>query len=206
MGGPVDVAVLTVIPAELEAARLALGLDDRAREKAEDGTNYFHGAVASELTGRDYAVVVACIGGAGNPGAAAKDLIAGGTNQRQRRLAIERARKTIESFQNKTTLDRKPDDLSRRLLPTTALWLDSSATRSTSSLKRKPNTLTSPRPSSQARPSRPSAPRTAPSSKAVTTSSSSSSTTSPPNAAASSSSSGSAVWANPPSPTGCTAG
>jgi hypothetical protein len=54
----------------------------------------------------------------------AKDLVAGGTNQRQRRLALECARKTIESFRTKTTLDPHPDRLSRRLLPTAALWLD----------------------------------------------------------------------------------
>lgn len=68
--GPVDVAVLTVIPAELEAARLALGIGDAAPVKAEDGTSEFHATVRSELTGRGYHVVLACIGGAGNPGAA----------------------------------------------------------------------------------------------------------------------------------------
>jgi nucleoside phosphorylase len=64
-----DVAVLTVIPAELEAARAALGL--ATREKGADGTVTFRGAVRSELLQRDYEVVLACIGGAGNPGAAA---------------------------------------------------------------------------------------------------------------------------------------
>ena len=46
-----DVAVLTVIPAELDAARDALGVDGRARKKDADGSVYFHGRVRSELTG-----------------------------------------------------------------------------------------------------------------------------------------------------------
>jgi nucleoside phosphorylase len=67
----VDVVILTVIPAELEAARRVLRIDDGSREKAPDGTVYFRGAVCSELANRDYAIALTCIGGAGNPGAAA---------------------------------------------------------------------------------------------------------------------------------------
>ena len=52
---PVDVVVLTVIPAELGAARRALGIGDHGREKDGDGTVYFRGAVHSALAGRDYA-------------------------------------------------------------------------------------------------------------------------------------------------------
>jgi nucleoside phosphorylase len=64
--------ILTVIPAELEAARRVLRIDDDSREKdIADGTVYFHGAVRSELANRDYTVALTCIGGAGNPGAAA---------------------------------------------------------------------------------------------------------------------------------------
>lgn len=67
----VDVVVLTVIPVELEAARRVLQLGDDARSKAADGTVYFQGAVRSERGHRDYSVALSCIGGAGNPGAAA---------------------------------------------------------------------------------------------------------------------------------------
>jgi hypothetical protein len=56
-----DVAVLTVIPAELDAARAALGIDDETREKDADGTIYLHGVVRSDLAGRDYSVVLCCI-------------------------------------------------------------------------------------------------------------------------------------------------
>lgn len=67
----VDVVILTVIPAELEAARRVLQVDDASRDKAPDGTVYFRGSVRSELAGRGYVVALTCIGGAGNPGAAA---------------------------------------------------------------------------------------------------------------------------------------
>jgi len=70
-GEPVEIVVLTVIPAELEAARRVLQIDDDSREKDPDGTVYFRGAVRSELAGRDYTIALTCIGGAGNPGAAA---------------------------------------------------------------------------------------------------------------------------------------
>jgi nucleoside phosphorylase len=77
-GGPVDVAVLTVIRPELLAARDALGFSEGGRVKDGDGTVYFRGAVRSELRGRDYSVVLTCVGAAGNPGAAAavRDVIA----------------------------------------------------------------------------------------------------------------------------------
>jgi nucleoside phosphorylase len=70
-GQQVDIVVLTVIPAEFEAARRVLQIDDRSREKDRDGTVYFQGTVRSELIGRDYGVALTCIGSAGNPGAAA---------------------------------------------------------------------------------------------------------------------------------------
>jgi len=66
-----DVVVLTVIPAELEAARRVLQIEARAREKTVDGTVYFRGAVRSSLADRDYAIALTCIGSAGNPVAAA---------------------------------------------------------------------------------------------------------------------------------------
>jgi nucleoside phosphorylase len=67
----VDIGVLTVIPPELEAARAALGgLSRRPKESAHD-TVYWEGVVRSELCQREYGVVLAGIGGAGNPGAAA---------------------------------------------------------------------------------------------------------------------------------------
>lgn len=66
----VDVVVLTVIQVELDAARSALEIDDRERETADDGTVYFRGMVRSELARRNYNIVLACVGGAGNPGAA----------------------------------------------------------------------------------------------------------------------------------------
>lgn len=55
---------------------------------------------------------------------AARDLIAGGTHQRQRHLALVRAKDTLESFRTTTAgaSDRSP--LARRLLRTAALWLD----------------------------------------------------------------------------------
>src|SRR5262245_45630396 len=78
-GGPVDVAVLTVIRPELLAARDALGIAEGSRVKDGDGTVYWRGAVRSALHARDYSVVLTCVGAAGNPGAAAaaRDVIAG---------------------------------------------------------------------------------------------------------------------------------
>jgi hypothetical protein len=55
---------------------------------------------------------------------AARDLIAGSTNQRRRRLALDRARSTLESFRITTTGASRPTPLARRLLPIAALWLD----------------------------------------------------------------------------------
>jgi len=65
----VDIVVLTVMPVELEAARRALQIDDASRKKEADGTVYLRGTVRSELAGREYAIALTCIGGAGNPGA-----------------------------------------------------------------------------------------------------------------------------------------
>lgn len=56
--------------------------------------------------------------------AAARDLVAGGTNHRQRQLALERARRSLESLHATTVVTEAPAPLARRLLPTTTLWLD----------------------------------------------------------------------------------
>jgi hypothetical protein len=65
-----DIAVLTVIEPELDAARNALGLSRRTKD-ADTGTIFWTGTVRSELTGYDYRIVLTCIGEAGNPSAAA---------------------------------------------------------------------------------------------------------------------------------------
>jgi nucleoside phosphorylase len=70
-GQPVEVVILTVIPAELKAVYRVLQIDHKSREKAPDGTVYFRGAVRSGLVGRDYIVALTCIGSAGTAGAAA---------------------------------------------------------------------------------------------------------------------------------------
>jgi nucleoside phosphorylase len=71
-GSHVDVAVLTVIPAELEAARAALAVPDTARIKDEENGTVYHSAVVrSEIAARDYSILLSCIGGAGNLGSAA---------------------------------------------------------------------------------------------------------------------------------------
>jgi serine/threonine protein kinase/nucleoside phosphorylase len=73
-----DVAIMTVIPPELFAALAALGISDSQREKDAQGTVFFRGSLRSQLTGRDYRLVVTCVGGAGNydASAAAYDVIA----------------------------------------------------------------------------------------------------------------------------------
>jgi nucleoside phosphorylase len=75
---PADVVVLTVIQAELFAGLDALGIPESAREKDAAGTIYYRGAIRSALARRDLRVAVTCIGGAGNPNAAAavRDAIA----------------------------------------------------------------------------------------------------------------------------------
>ena len=55
---------------------------------------------------------------------AARDLIAGSSNQRQRRLALERARSTLESFRVTAVAATRQAPLARRLLSAAALWLD----------------------------------------------------------------------------------
>jgi len=55
---------------------------------------------------------------------AARDLRAGSTNQRQRRLALDRARASLESFRVTTVGSRNPAPLATRLLPAVALWLE----------------------------------------------------------------------------------
>ncbi|HEX8113377.1 MAG TPA: hypothetical protein VF516_36860 [Kofleriaceae bacterium] len=64
--------ILTVIQAEFIAARRVLRIDDGCQEKdPSDGTVYLRGTVRSKLANRSYSIVLTCIGGAGNPGAAA---------------------------------------------------------------------------------------------------------------------------------------
>jgi nucleoside phosphorylase len=74
----VDVAIVTVIPPELFAARDALGLAEDARAKDEAGTVSYRGKVRSALARRHYEVVLTCIGRAGNvlTAAAVQDVIA----------------------------------------------------------------------------------------------------------------------------------
>lgn len=67
----VDVGILTVIPAELRAARAALSGALTKRESDADGTVYWHGTIRSELQQRDVRIVLTCIGEAGNSASAA---------------------------------------------------------------------------------------------------------------------------------------
>lgn len=65
----VDIAILTVIPPELAAAKAALGIQDISnnRTKTQDSqTIYLHGELFSERTQRNYRVALGCIGNAGN--------------------------------------------------------------------------------------------------------------------------------------------
>lgn len=67
--GKVDIAILTVIPQELAAAKAALGIQDISnnRTKTQDSqTIYLHGEFFSERTKRTYRLVLGCIGNAGN--------------------------------------------------------------------------------------------------------------------------------------------
>lgn len=69
---PADVAILTVIPPELDAMRLGLGLDpDKDRYKGPTGTVFLEGSVRSKRSGGNVRVVLACVGGPGNPGTSA---------------------------------------------------------------------------------------------------------------------------------------
>ncbi|HEX3477469.1 MAG TPA: hypothetical protein VHT91_20750 [Kofleriaceae bacterium] len=65
----VDIVIVTVIPAELAAARSAFRVGGRT--KAPSGTLYYRGALPSKIAQRDYAIAVVCIGQPGNPAAAA---------------------------------------------------------------------------------------------------------------------------------------
>jgi hypothetical protein len=55
---------------------------------------------------------------------AAQDLIAGSNNQRQRRLALQRARKSLMSFRYAIARANRPAALASRFLHTAELWLD----------------------------------------------------------------------------------
>ncbi|UQA56906.1 5'-methylthioadenosine/S-adenosylhomocysteine nucleosidase [Polyangium aurulentum] len=65
-----DIGVITVLPAELNAARRTLRLECRHKDE-RSGTVYFQGSVRSALGGSDYQVVLACVAGSGNTGIAA---------------------------------------------------------------------------------------------------------------------------------------
>ena len=65
----VDIAILTVIPQELTAAKTALGIQDISdnRSRTQDSqTSYLHGELFSERTQRNYRLALGCIGSAGN--------------------------------------------------------------------------------------------------------------------------------------------
>ncbi|WP_333153337.1 phosphorylase family protein [Microcoleus sp. B9-D4] len=65
----VDIAILTVIPQELAAAKAALGIQDISnnRTRTQDSqTIYLHGELFSERTNRTYRLALGCIGTAGN--------------------------------------------------------------------------------------------------------------------------------------------
>ncbi len=68
---PVDIGILTVIPPELDAAKSALGPLEEPEKEGPNDTIYVRGAVRSVRRGRDYTFVLAGIGAAGNPNAAA---------------------------------------------------------------------------------------------------------------------------------------
>jgi len=62
-----EIAILTVIPEELRRALNAFNIRFiKDCRKAENGTNYWHGSVRSQIVNRNYSVVVTCIGHAGN--------------------------------------------------------------------------------------------------------------------------------------------
>lgn len=69
---PVDIGIITVIPPELDAVRLALELPESARIKeGPSDTVYWRGTVHSALRRCNYSLVLAAIGWAGTSNAAA---------------------------------------------------------------------------------------------------------------------------------------
>jgi hypothetical protein len=121
------IALAAVSIGQRRIARLAL-LELQARD-LENAARGRHFSRASQL---DFPFMPKEIDIASEPDSApllsfqvaARDLISGSTNQRQRRLALERARNSIESLRVTTVGARRPALLARRLLPTAALWLD----------------------------------------------------------------------------------
>lgn len=69
--GIVDIAVLTARSNELVAVLDALDIPHEKEERTENGTVYFRGSLHSRRAGRNYHLVVTCIGGAGNYDASA---------------------------------------------------------------------------------------------------------------------------------------
>lgn len=65
----VDIAILTVIPQELAAAKAALGIQDISHNRTrthDSQTIYLYGELFSERTQRTYRLALGCIGNAGN--------------------------------------------------------------------------------------------------------------------------------------------
>jgi nucleoside phosphorylase len=69
--GVADVAILTVIPAELHAALAVFDIPETSRQKDGIGTVSYHGQIFSKLGNRSLSVAIGCIGMARNPSAAA---------------------------------------------------------------------------------------------------------------------------------------
>ena len=84
---PVDVLVLTALPVELGAVKAALGISAEAQPRSTSvGTLYWTADIDSTSCGRAVRVAAACLGGAGNPRAAA------GTTELLRELRPEVAK------------------------------------------------------------------------------------------------------------------
>lgn len=64
------IAILTVIPTEFQAGLQALKIPNNDRNRANNGTIFFHGQLRSNLRSITYEVFVGCIGHAGNYDAA----------------------------------------------------------------------------------------------------------------------------------------
>jgi uncharacterized protein len=108
-------ARLTLV--ELQARDLEKAVIGRLFARVVDGDFPFLPKIDSASTDKALAPLLAFE-------SAARDLLAGGDTQRGRGLALERARKTLDSFRTSTALKRSPDSLAQRLSTTAGLWLD----------------------------------------------------------------------------------
>ena len=117
------IAQAAALTAQRHGARLAL-----IELQARDLENAARGRFFSRAAGLDFPFLPTAQRRPNIPftafQAAARDLIAGSSNQRQRRLALERARTLLEVFRTTTIGSRRPSLLARRLLTTATLWLD----------------------------------------------------------------------------------